>query len=354
MTFKMITAVIVLLLMAGSMDRVTAQSQSNNPAVENSIIIIIHGDGDYLFHNRKGESFLADQVVLRKALKVSEQLDNAEVFIFHQKKRDFSLLVFPKDDADFYYYKNGKLKEHISFNRSRFDLSEEADLYKKYSSGSSKNLLLYYGHEIPLDGGNGYNSSYPGNQFNLSLFSQAMRNISDGNTFDLIVLSTCGNGSPSVIKELSPYSEYIIASPDDLHLSYMNPLYLKRLNYYREYNFEDFVVDFARSSFTELKRNIETGSVISAYKTSELSPEFLENYNDGGAITDSEFTIIENCDCADLDGFNSEEASKGAIVFYNPPSFGKEKYKTEHSGWGCKKSISYTTSSLIEKVMHSK
>src|SRR5690606_8682816 len=118
--------------------------------VANSVIIIIHGDGDYLFHNKNGEAQPADEAVLKKAIAAAEQLFNSEVFIFHQKPKSYSFLFFPEDDEEYYYFKNGKLRVKQSLKRNDFSFNNEADFYKRYSSGTGRNILLYYGHEIRL------------------------------------------------------------------------------------------------------------------------------------------------------------------------------------------------------------
>src|SRR5690349_23819627 len=52
-----------------------------------SLVFIIHGDGDYLYHNARGEARRADEDILARAQAVARRLPNAEVTIFHQIAR---------------------------------------------------------------------------------------------------------------------------------------------------------------------------------------------------------------------------------------------------------------------------
>ena len=52
----------------------------------------------------------------------------------------------------------------------------------------------------------------------------------DSARFDLMILSTCFGGTPYTIGALGPFARYIIASPDNLHLSYFDFHSLERLD----------------------------------------------------------------------------------------------------------------------------
>ena len=47
-----------------------------------SVIFIIHGDGNYLYHDSRGNAHRADEEALIEATMVAEQNPQAEVFIF--------------------------------------------------------------------------------------------------------------------------------------------------------------------------------------------------------------------------------------------------------------------------------
>ena len=308
-----------------------------------SIIYIIHGDADYLYHDTSGTSHYADKEILDQAFDAAEGLDSAEVFIFHQGTAS-KFLFFPQDDSRFYYYKNGKEVQTDSYRRDDDDstFTTEINLYKKYSetdNDSTIKILLYYGHEIPEGSPiNPYNITHPGIAFNETLFEKAVKGFSSGTGFDLIVLSTCNNGTPEMVRLLSPYTRFIIASPENLHLSQMNSGYLKKLNI-NNYDPFNFARDFAENAFNKLKENTLTVITVSLYnvdKTRTYVDSVTESNNN--RLKQSEPGAINNCDCSTIAAYNKPGMESGVTVFYNPPAFGKKKNKTSHSGWGCKKS----------------
>jgi hypothetical protein len=105
---------------------------SGAQALQYSIVFVIHGDGDYLYHDTSGVECTADEEALAGARRIAERNPLAEVFIFHQIPRKHFLFFFPVHDGEFYYYRNGLLRATASYWReqgtSRFD--PEADLYR--------------------------------------------------------------------------------------------------------------------------------------------------------------------------------------------------------------------------------
>jgi hypothetical protein len=313
------------------------QAQDNSTGtLANSVIIFVNGDGDYNVSDGKGKYINLDEDILFKSVKASEKINNSEAFIFHYKKRETSFIFFKGNDLDMYYYKYGSLVQKTSIPRKTFNFKEEIDFYKKYHASSIKNLMLYYGHEIPLTGGRNYYSSYKDELFNLSVFSTAVKNFYPGKKADLIVLSSDCSGIPIVVSELSSLAEYIVAPPDELGSKFINPFNIKKLNRHKAENFEDFVVEFTSASFREIRNNNPSLSVLSAYKTSDLSGKYLQAAIKKTSIISEITSDYEQSDLLDCTGEISG-SSKGVIVFYNPPLSGSRMAKFEHSGWGCKK-----------------
>ncbi len=304
-----------------------------------SIIYIIHGDADYLYHDTSGTPHNADKEILSQAFDAAEGLDNAEVFIFHQGTAS-RFLFFPEDDSHCYYFKNGKRIKEDSYQRDETDsaFTSERNLYEKYrdkDKDSTIKMLLYYGHEIPEENSiNPYNITHPEIPFNDHLFEQAIKGFSAGDRFDLIVLSTCNNGTPGMVRLLSPYTRFIIASPENLHLSQMNSLFLKNLNI-KNYEPSSFARAFAENAFNMLKKNTLTVITISVYDIDKTKP-YVNNlikirHKQPAAAA------INNCDCSTIGAYRKTGMESGVTVFYKPPAFGKNKTKSVHSGWGCKK-----------------
>ncbi len=52
-------------------------------AVDYSLIYVINGDGNYLYHDKKGRGLQADEQQLEEAIAVARQAEHGEVFIFH-------------------------------------------------------------------------------------------------------------------------------------------------------------------------------------------------------------------------------------------------------------------------------
>ncbi|MEO8399067.1 MAG: hypothetical protein ABI550_04530 [Ignavibacteriaceae bacterium] len=315
----------------------------------NSIIYIIHGDGDYLFHNEEGEELFADEEILKQAKETAEKSYDSEVFIFHFKKKSHSFLFFPDKNAELYFYKKGNLilEENYFRDLSEATFKKESDLVKEYSSLNNENInqqkkvLLYYGHEIPEFNGESYNSSYPEKEFTINEFANGTSLLASSykkNKFSLIVLSTCGNGTPGVISKLKDYSDFIIASPENLHLSYINSDFISEINNYK--NMGDFSLKFAENAFEKLKENTNTIITISLYDTKEVSSFLNQVYNDYDEVLNTiknspNYYEAELCDCNSNSIPDNADLNSGVNIFYQPPKFGKEKNKLFHSGWEC-------------------
>ncbi len=319
----------------------TAFGKSPDSGASFSIIYIIHGDADYLYHDTSGTSHYADEEILDQAFDAAKNLDNSEVFIFHQGTAS-RFLFFPEDDSHFYYFSNGKRIKEDSYKRDRSDSSftSEINLYEKYRDKDRDNtikMLMYYGHEIPEGNSiNPYNLTHPDIPFSDNLFAKAVKGFASGNKFDLIVLSTCNNGTPEMVSLLSPYTKYIVASPENLHLSQMNSSTLKNLNV-KNYQPYQFARAFAENAFNKLKENTLTVITISVYdvdKTRDYVHSAGEDNSDKNNRTPA---AINNCDCSTIESYRKPGMESGVTVFYKPPAFGKDKNKTVHSGWGCKK-----------------
>ena len=314
-----------------------------------SIVFIIHGDGDYVYHDTSGNEFEADEEALAGIIRVAQQNPNAEVFIFHQRPRRHFLLFFPLRDGEFYYYRNGRLIANESYwrdqEKSNFD--NEVGLYRHYRMDDKRemvNIFLYFGHEIPEFGGADYDASYPDRTFTVHDLASGLKNFTrDSTRFDLMVLSTCFGGTPYTIGALGLFVRYIIASPDNLHLSYFDLHSLERLDLsLRDEDVSAFAKRFAQQAFDRLTRDIQTAVSVAVYDVDSVQ-EFLHSVQ---RVYDKTLTTlkgelqtplvtIEHCDCADLPAYVLPTMSDGVDIFYRPAHFGRSKHKLNHSGWEC-------------------
>jgi hypothetical protein len=351
MLFGGITCVVLVLFLFSCSSMPPAQrkiliSEEDALPLRYSMVFIIHGDGDYLYNDTDGNAHRADEEALVGATRVAVQNPQAEVFIFHQRPRRCTLALFPHRDGTIYYYRHGRLLAKESYQRnkgsSRFD--PEVELYRRFHTEEQPQLVrlfLYFGHEIPEFDSAGYDASYSHGAFTVNDLADGLKHItSDSTKFDLAVLSTCYNGTPHTIAALAPYARTIVASPDNLHLSYLNLHPLERLDVgLRDGDIAAFAKNFARQAFDRLTDNIQTAVTVAVYN-SERVQEYL---NSVSSVYDQALTTLEeqtpayfeHCDCAEDSSYVLPGMSEGVDVFYRPPRFGRLKNKQSHSGWEC-------------------
>jgi len=311
-----------------------------------SIVCIIHGDGGYLYHDARGEAHRADEVALAKVKTVAEQNAQAEVFIFHERRRKHLLFLFPVRDGTFYYYRYGRLIAEESYWRdqgqARFD--PEMELYDRFRAEGPSDptrLFLYFGHEIPETGKAGYDASYKSRVFRVDDLADGLRRVTrDSTKIDLVVLSACFSGTPRTIAALAPYARYVIASPDNLHLSYFDLRPLERLDIgLREEDVSAFAYAFAHHAFDRLAEDTQTAVTVVVYDVDRVEG-FLRSVD---RSYDHALTIlagrnpasIEHCDCADDPAYALPGMNEGTTVLYRPSRFGRLQNKENHSGWEC-------------------
>ena len=201
----------------------SAVPEDPDSEIESTVTYIIHGDSDYAFH-QDGSLKQADEKVLTEARIVGEQSDSGEVFVFHLRPRSGIKNLVSNNHRHLDYFRNGKLLVSANYkpeiNQGTF--SAEAELFNSLSAGSNsqnqKKVLLYFGHEIPPVDGHGYHKSYPKTAFNYHTFVQGTDGFIEKGTFDLMVLSTCNNGTPLMVNLLKNRTRYLLASPQNLHL----------------------------------------------------------------------------------------------------------------------------------------
>lgn len=315
-----------------------------------SLVCIIHGDGDYFYHDTDGNAHKADEVTLEKAIKVAQRNTRTEVFIFHEKRRTRFMFIFPRRDGTFYYYRNGNLIAKESYWRdqgeSRFD--PETELYNRFrAEGSPKpvSMFLYFGHEIPEFDGKGYDASYGNRAFTIADLAEGLEGFAQDSTkVDLVVLSTCYNGTPYTMKALAPLARYVIASPDNLHLSYFDLSPFERLDIgLRDEDVFGFAKKFARHAFDRLTEELQTAVTVVVYDmeivlpfTRSVAGVYEQTLNSLNGMAPGS---IERCDCAEDSAYAMPGMKKGVTVLYRAPRFGRMKNKKSHSGWECWRAV---------------
>jgi hypothetical protein len=334
--------------------REAREAEKSKPRiVQYSIVCVIHGDSDYLYHDTSGVEYKADEVALAEAKRVAQQNPLAEVFIFHQSPKRHFLFFFPLRDGEFYYYRNGQLIANELYwrDQKQSNLEPEVELYRRFLTDNQRkmeSIFLYCGHEIPEFGGEGYDASYPDRTFTVHDLAVGLKNFTlDSSRFDFMILSTCFGGTPYTIDELGSYSRTIIASPDNLHLSYFDIHSLERLDLsLKDKDPHVFAIRFALHSFDKLTKDIQTAVSVAVYDVDRVR-KFLHSVY---MIYDSTLTIlksesqtsilqIEHCDCAEIPSYVIPSMKEGVDIFYRPARFGRLKNKKDHSGWECWRNI---------------
>jgi hypothetical protein len=224
----------------------------------------------------------------------------------------------------------------------RFDA--EVELYQQFRAENQPRalrLLLYFGHEIPEFDGAGYDASYADWTFTVHDLAQELKRIKpDSTKFDLIVLSTCFNGTPYTIATLAPLARTIVASPGNLHLSYFEIHPFERLDAgLHDGDIAAFAKKFAYQAFDTLTENIQTAVSVAVYDVDRVERYLVavdSAYNHTlTTLKGHPPESIEHCDCAEDSTYVLPGMSDGVDLFYRPARFGRLKYKQNHSGWEC-------------------
>jgi len=317
-----------------------------DPPPDYRVIYYIHGDSDYLFHDRGGIPKQADDVALSRALQTAEEANSGEVFIFHHKNQRKWAGLFPRRSNRFYHFKNGELINEIKYRPENNDesfLATESKLFDSINTHSDldrvRNVFLFFGHEIPSEPATKYHSSFPEISVDRSSFTEGIKHfIPEETKYDVTVLSSCSNGSPEMAKELLPVTEVLLASPQNLHLSHMHPKKLSMFETNPDAPAADIAEAMAEETYRELSSAVQTVITLTVYRMDELQP-YIKNLNT--LVTEYAEThqinpFRENRDCADLGVLDGGEFNSGIKTFYRAPAFGRESNKENHSGWGCK------------------
>lgn len=310
--------------------------------IKSTLVFFIHGDGSYSYHDANGKQLQADEQILKQAIAVAEGCPRAEVFIFHQKPKRKWLFLIDRPDGSFYYFRNGAQLASGSYHR-RTNLSElesESEIFRTYHEQGSEEKVsgfLYFGHAL----------AEPGSQ--RSRQSVSVRGLADGlsrvisaagpelKKFDLVALSACYSGTPGIVAMLAPYSRYILASPDDLHLAYLDIQPLRRFSDVGFSEVQNFTKEMALHSFARLKEWTQTSIALAVYDVESIAP-FLQEVQSRQPVQSQNSrqpVNVEYCDCLDRPSATPEIPSAGVEVYYQPPRFGRLKNKTKHSGWAC-------------------
>lgn len=353
------------------------------------LFYVIHGDADYVYHDAVGSRRLADADAVAQAQEVARNALAAEVFIFHQRPR-WHLWRNPAPDGMAWHYRRGELMHERAYSRegTDHDFAAEESLYKRWAdkaslprqacaaadapaamdtsapSGAAMDqavipepvrLFAYFGHEIPVVGGRGYSRSHPRQEFSLPRFTRGLERFagppcSRSKAYSLVVLSSCRGGTPAVSKALFPYSDWLLASPTELHLSFLDtrafiPLLATAGSAEawapgpRRIRVEASAERMLRESFGRLGERTQAPISLALYDA-EKATAYLEERPAAWSAASEPAPGIRMAplawrDCADDPDFGHGGEAAGTRVLYRPGRFGLLKAKNAHSGWEC-------------------
>lgn len=333
---SLLCALLVFSVIAGACSSThhLEDSSSGSPPddIDYTLIYMVHGDANYLYH-QNGKAFQADDEALKKAFTIALGATKGEVFIFHQKPERQAFLFFPKKDREYYHYRNGKLVDYGKYSPEDDGFSKEASIYSELSvPAKAKEFFFYFGHQIPLNESDNidYHISRPGSKFNVSLFADGLNAFSQ--KFSLVGLSTCKNGNPETLRDLEGLSDVVIASPEDLHLSYLDTNNILMLEDSNSVDPAYLAREISAASFKRLSEEVTTGVTIGIYDLRKITFKntsyTASNSTDILVPADTNNSIL---DCG-------SGSSKGVYFYYKAPMFGRQKDRVlpSYSGWACK------------------
>lgn len=319
--------------------------------VHYSVIYYIHADADYLYHTSDGQPVRGNAKVLDTALKVGNAARSGEVFIFYQMPEKKILGLFPRKSSRLFLFKNGQLINHVKYRHSDTSesfLSTEAKLmhqYRAYNrSEHHQNFFLYFGHEIPSENGTGYHRSLPGIDVNTITFATGIQNFleSDDDRFELTVLSTCNNGTPAMAEQLIPFTQTMLASPQNLHLSHFDSASMNLLEKEPGITSIQLGHSMAEKTYQRLEETVHTTITLALYNFEDIQDYIQPLSSLTSSIKvppDRSLQFQDNVDCAELSFIEIKNYQEGVETWYKPAHFGRPSGQNTHSGWGCKPSL---------------
>ncbi|PAU94795.1 hypothetical protein CK503_04785 [Aliifodinibius salipaludis] len=316
--------------------------------VKYSVIYYIHADAGYLYHDPDGQPIRANSQVLETALEVAENAASGEVFIFYQRPEKKFLGLFPRKSNQFYHYTNGQKTTQVKYrhsNKKEPFLTTEAQLYNKYKNDITGNdqeqYFLYFGHEIPSDNGEGYHRTLPDIEVNTASFAGGVQQflMEDDQILDLVVLSTCNNGTPAMASHLMPFVDHLLASPQNLHLSHIDTEQLGLLESNPGVSPDEVAHSLANDTFQRLEDQIQTTITLAEYDFESMRG-YIDELDDRTASYKDTARIDpyhQNTDCGQFSFFDAEKYTQGIETWFKPAKFGRRATASDtHSGWGCR------------------
>lgn len=319
---------------------------SQSAAIEYSVTYYIHADAGYLYHDSDGQPVSANSRVLETAKEVAKNARSGEVFIFYQRPEKKFLGLFPRKSNQFYHYINGEKTTQVAYrHRDKKEpfLTTETLLFNQYghhnTGADRQHYLLYFGHEIPNDDGTNYHRTLPDIKVSTGSFAEGIHRflMTDAQKFDLVVLSTCNNGTPVMAWHLIPFTDHLLASPQNLHLSHIDSRKMAGLEQQPRVSPVHLARSMADQTYRRLAANIHTTITLALYDLDPVRSYISELHTSTETHEQSvQNNLIQDLtDCAQFPFFDADAYRIGVTLWYKPARFGRGGQIVTHSGWGC-------------------
>lgn len=293
-------------------------------SLDHQVIVVVHGDASYTYHDTTGTRRAADEKVLREAFAAARSTPHAEAFVFHQRSQRSFLGLFPRDDGTAYHFAGGRLLATQTYRRSSGWDAEVAYVRSHTrTSTPERRVVAYYGHAVPETPAP-YHRSHPADSLSVDVLARALASLGGA---DVTVLSTCDGGTPHTVATLAPETRYLVAAPGDLHLSMIDGDLLPIL--LQDAPAPAAVDAFVQRAFSRLTSRTVTETVLARYDTHAAAPLARDLDARLRSATGTEPAV----DCASLTRIPTD--STGVRVWLRAPKFGPNARRSTHSGWAC-------------------
>lgn len=314
----------------------TEQGADEAGPLQQRLVIVVHGDAAYRYHMPDGSARAADEETLEEAFSAAQSMPRAEVFVFHQRPHDPFLGLIPRDDGTMYHFRGGRLRHQTSYEQIRSTpLSAEAALLRTHRAPTPDSSLftaaLYYGHAVPKRAHSGYHRSRPDVAFGVQALAKGFGRLSASGPFDAIVLSTCDGGTPHTVAALSSHTRFLLASPGDLHLSFIDADLLPER---RPSTPSAWTHRLAEQAFARLTDRVTTAVTLATYDLEQATPAARALAQETVPDTSTTPTGARHHSCQTV--LNRPVDTTGVRVWDRPARFGPQADRPPHSGWGCR------------------
>jgi hypothetical protein len=322
---------------AGPVPAPDAHRASSAAPLQQRLVIVVHGDADYLYHTPDGTAHRADAETLREAVAAARSMPRAEVFVVHQRPHGRLLGLFPRDDGTLYHFRRGRLVRRTTYDqRRRAPLAAEAALLRDHRAPTPDSALftaaLYYGHAVPERARPGYHRSRPDVPFGVADLARGLNRLRSSGPFDAVVLSTCDGGTPHTIAALAPHARSVLAAPGDLHLSFIDASLLPAAA--GPTDPAAWTRRLAEDAFGRLTGRVTTAVTLATYDVDRTAPTARRLARRVRPDTSTAPAGARHVDCRRALGGPVDPT--GVRVWHRPARFGPQADRTTHSGWACR------------------